>query len=885
MTLMGRLLRRVLFLFHRDRFDREIQEEIRFHIDSTADDEVSGGVTEAAARREALVRFGNQTAIKEEAAAQWSFPLAARIVQDLRFAFRMLARKPAVTVTSIAALALGIGASTAIFIVVRGVLLAPLPFARPDRLVVAWKQGPITSPPLLELSIAEFKDWKQQSRSFEDLTAMPTTVYGYGFTVTGHGDPFQVESARVSASFFSTLGVRPAVGQPFTDEQDHPGGQPVVVISNRLWAGKFNSDPGLIGQQLILGGTGYTVLGVMPADFDFPHGADIWAPLSTNRAMVENRGAVFLQVVGRLKPGVTPEIAREELTALIARLADQYGDPHADLKAVVTPLPEYVFGKSGPVLRLLMAAALLLLIIAWANVATVITASTASRSQEIAVRAALGASRGRLLGQFFTEGALLSGLGGVCGALLSVWFVLTIRTAAPADAPRIETVRFDWAAAAFAFAVCMLMALAFGVAQALTARKSELALSMSQNSRVVAGNRAAVRMRGLLVSTQIGMTLVLLVAAALVAISLRNLEMVPLGFDPHGVLTAQISLQGQGYQDPKNLSDFYRRLRLRLESSPGIIAAGAILIRPLEGQIGWDVPYAAPGQSTEERLKNPVPNFEVISPGYFGAMGIPIVAGRDFVEEDGPDGRPATIVSEGLAKRVFGSSQGAVGRPLKLDPADPDSKWLAVTGVVGDARYRALDAPRLDVYVPYGQSSIPTRYLVIRSSGDAASLVPLLRESVSELDSTQAVTSIVTMDEMVAGTLARPKMSALILVFFAVSAAVLAVIGIFGTVTYTMHERAREMGIRMALGAKGRDIVLLALKQGLQFVAVGLAAGLVTSLGVTKAISGLVYGIDPISPLLLAVSAAGIASISLLACYLPARRTVKSDPMRSLNED
>ena len=805
--------------------------------------------------------------------------------QDLRYSVRMLLKKPGFTLIAVVTLAFGVGANTAIFSAVNAVLLRPLPFAAEERLVVMWKHDQTASHPLVELSIPEFNDWRAGSQSFESLAAMPTSVYGYGYVLTGRGEPVQIESSRVSADFFTTLGVRPLVGRTFRTEDDRPGAARVVVLSHRLWRDQFGSDTNLIGQTITLNDTGFSVVGVMPADFEFLKGVDIWSPVSASigGGALQNRSAVFLQAVGRLKPGVTREQAEAEMNAVISRIAAAHPETEAGgHRVVMTPVAEYLFGNARLALWLLLAATGLLLLIACANVASLLLARATSRRKEIAVRAALGASRWRVVRQLFVESLTLAIAGGALGVLLAYWLADLLVVVAPTDIPRVENVRIDAAVLTFSIAVTLLTAALFGLAPALTAARVNLTDALGDGSRT-AGERHGNRLRGALVVGEIAVTLVLLVGAGLALRSFVKLQQVDTGFDTENVLTFQLRLFGKRYQDAKSVRDFYQQLIERLEAQPGVEAAGAVLIRPLEGVIGWDVPYATANQSPDEAKRNRVPNFEVVTPHYFRSVGLPLKVGREFTERDTEESPKVVIISEAMAQSIFAPGVDPVGQRLRLfDPTDPDNSWRTVVGVVGDARYREVRDARWDVYVPYRQFAFPVRYITVRTASDPAAFSAVVRREVAALDPQQAVTSVKTTAQLFLENVARPRFNSLLLGLLAALAALLAALGIYGVISYAVAQRTREIGVRIALGAQRGDVLRLVFKQGLTFIVSGIVIGLVGAFMLSRLMESLLFGISATDPATFIVVSLLLVVVALLACYIPARRAMKVDPMVAL---
>lgn len=905
MDKLAEIVRRFAFLFRRQRFDSELEEEIRFHLDMKLKEYQSGtgsdlSDSDSSTRQQASAspsgpagstiqdlgslaarEFGNQTLVIERSRDVWLLASIENLFKDVRFAVRTLKRNPAFTITALAVLTVGIGASTAVFSAVDAVLIKPLPVQDQSRIVLTWKRDTRSNNPVQELSIPEFRDWQAQNTVFSSCAALPTSVYGYGYTVTGLGEAFQVESAKVSADFFTVLGVAPEFGRTFAKNEDLPEGPLTVVLSHALWQKHFNSDPAMIGRILTMNGDAYRVVGIMPADFDFPHGASVWTPLSSMSSAATNRGAVFLQVMGRLKPGVTLNQVQPDLDRIIANVNRQYPKTRGD-QAIVTPLSDYVLGNAKPALLLLMAAVALLLLIACINVAGLLLTRASSRKREFALRCALGAGRQRLVRQLLTESLVLASLGGILGAGLAVWAIGLFKRLSPADVPGMAAAHVNGPALAFAATAALISAIVFGMVPALSA--SKLDLSQSLKDVRSSASLGALRLRSALIASEIAVTLALTIAAALVAISYHSLENVDLGFDPSNVVTAEVSLRGPAYDTAAKRREWYRQLMQRLESHHETSTAGMVLVRPLEGTIGWDVPYQAEGQTEADVPGNPVPNYEIITPHYFRAMGIRMIAGRDFSEQDTDKSEPVVIISRSMSVRCFDTAD-AVGRRIKVGSFEPDSPWSTVVGVVADARYRALDDQRLDMYVPYTQRAFPARYVMIRTSGPTSDAALILRKEVAELDSTQAVSSLTTVREMTDDALARPRFSMILLVVFASIAAFLAMAGVYGVMSYTVGERTREIGIRMALGARSGRVRLAVTSDVLKVAMAGVCAGILISIAGMRLMSGLLYGVRPTNVLVFGGTSLLLIAAAIGAAYFPARRASKVDPALALRCD
>jgi predicted permease len=807
------------------------------------------------------------------------------ILHDLRYGLRGLLKRPGFAAVVVLTLALGVGANTAIFSFVYAVLLRPLPFPAQEQLVVAWEKDVTANTPFVELSVAEVRDWQQQNQSFTSLAAMPTTVYGYGYVLTGHGDPVQLESAKVSGSYFSTLGARAALGRVFNESDDQVTAANIVVLSDRLWRERFHADANIVGQTITLNRQGFTVVGVMPANFEFPKGVDLWKPLlaSMDPRTVENRGVTYLQVIGRLKPGVTLSQAEAELNTIIARVAAQHPETKAaGYRAVLTPLSDHLFGSAKPALWALFAATGLLLLIASANTANLLLARATSRRKELAVRAALGASRWQLIRQLLCESLVLAVCGGLTGVLLSYWLVALLKVLAPPDIPRLEDVSIN-AVVLLVSTLCTFVTIFIvGLLPALSASRVSLSETINEAGSRLSGTRAGNRLRATLIVVEVAMTIVLLAGATLVLRSFVNLARVPLGFDPHEVQSMQIRLTGEKYRAVEARREFFRELVERVEAHPGVVAASGVLIRPLEGTVGWDFDYAIEAQSLDDARQNALANYESITAHYFRTFGIPLKAGREFEAQDRAENPRVVIVSESMAKRFFGSPAAAIGKRLKLDPNDPEEPWRQIVGVAGDVRYRELQTSRLDLYVPHAQSTPSLNHFAVRTTLDPQQAVALIKREVAALDPYQAVSRIASMDELAAAQLARPRFNAVLLNWLAGLAMLLAALGVFGVMAYAVAQRTSELGLRIALGARTGNIMALVMGQGMKLAVLGVLLGLVGAVGLTRWLASLLYGVSATDPLTLLVITLLPMIVSLAACWIPARRATKVDPLVAL---
>jgi putative ABC transport system permease protein len=759
--------------------------------------------------------------------------------------------------------------STALFSVMYGVLLKPLPVQQQDRLVVGWKGDPKDIAHVGELSRPEFQDWRRQSKTFEQMAAMPTTVYGYGLTLTGYGQPAELERTPVTAAFFSLLGVRPALGRTFEELDDRPGAEPTVVLHDSVWKNQFHADRSVIGKIVSFSGRGYTIIGVMPPGFDFPAGAQLWTPLGLN-AQWDRREATFLQVIGRLKPGVSLQQSRNDVADVITLVAKQYPQySEAGEFAVVTPLTDYVFGSNKPAILLLWAASLLLLGIACINISSLLLARAIAREKEIAIRLALGATRENLLRQFIAEGLVLSFAGAVVGCAFARVLVASIIQLAPPGIPRLSSVNLNVFSLLFACVLSLAIAVAFALAPTFLVMSRDVRDSLNENGTRTAGSLRGVFFRRSLLVAEAVVTMVLLTSAGMVVHNFYNLQRARLGFVPENTLTAQINLANVNANHRKA---FFSELLGRLKVRPEVNAVGAVLLRPFEGNIGWDVPYKIRGQDAYEAKKNPVSNFEVATPGYFQAVGTPLLAGRYFALADNDRNQNVAIISEALARKAFGDVRRSVGKQIRLGSTDaPDEKddWCTIVGVVADAQYRKLGVTQGDIFIPFLQTNVPVRYVAMRSSVNPASLVPILREEVEAIDRAVAVSKVGTMEQLIAEAKTGPRFSMLLFSTFGIFAGFLASVGVYGLVSDSVVQRRREIGIRMALGAQPKSVLFLMIQGEMSAVTLGGFLGLLVSLGMMHVYVHLLYGLQGIDFLSVATAFAILISVSLATSIFP----------------
>jgi putative ABC transport system permease protein len=798
------------------------------------------------------------------------------LLQDVRYAVRRLLKSPGFALVAVGALTLGIGANTAIFSVVNSVLLRPLPYPEPEQLVQVWESRPRMNMPRSEVAPHEFLAWAERSQSFRQLAANDLTEYN----LTGRGEPERVTGALVTAGYFPLFGVSPAQGRTFLAEEDQPGKDNVVVLGHELWRSRFNSDPSVVGQSVSLDGVPCTVVGVMPRGFRLPDGAGLARPIAFTVEDRAKAGSHFLNVYGRLKEGVALAQAGGEMATVAGRVEQDFGDVNAGHRVVLVPLHEQVVGGARTALLVLLGAVGLVLLIACANVANLLLARAAGRRREVAVRAALGASRWRIVRQLLAESVLLSALGGAAGLLLAVWGVDLLVSLDPTGVQRAGEVTLDWRVLGFTFGLSLLTGLLFGLAPALQASKADFNESLKEGGRSAQGLGRS-RLRGALVVSEVALTLVLLVGAGLLVKSFRQLLAVDSGLDPHGVLTLDVSLPQAKYAERQQITSFYERLIEQAAALPGVEAAGAVSVLPLAGndnsnfvQIEGRPPQPA-GQALRAGRRN-------VSADYFRALGIPVKRGRAFNASDAKDAPPVVVINESLARSFF-AGEDAVGKRIRTGEKSP---WVEVVGVVGDVRHRGLDVEtRPEMFFPHLQTPSRQMTLVVRAAGDPAALAGPLRVRVRELDRDQPVGNVKTMETWVAESVASRRFSVLLLGVFACVAAGLAALGLYGVVSYSVAQRTHEIGLRVALGARPRDVLRLVIRQGMTLTLLGTAVGLLAALALTRVMSGLLFGVGATDLATFVAVPLMLLTVALLACYLPARRATKVDPMVALRHE
>jgi predicted permease len=793
--------------------------------------------------------------------------------QDLRYGARMLAKHPGFTLVAVVALALGIGANSAIFSVVDAVLLRPLPFEESDRLVFLSERSPQLEG--MSISYPNFTDWRAQNQSFEKIGVYRRNSYN----LTGRGEPERFVGGIFSADLFAALRVRPALGRLFTNDEDKPGAQPVVVLSHGLWQRRFGGDPSIVNQNLTLNGVGYTVIGVMPADYSWPRGVELWTPVGqeSGQPSWQQRGNhPGLYGVARLKPGVTIEQARANMDAIAVALEKQYPDSNTNNRVSVTPLLDVIVRDVRPRLYVLLAAVACVLLIACANVANLLLARATTRQKEIALRAALGASRWRVVRQLLTESVLLASLGGLLGLALAKWGVKLLIAISPNTIPRANEVGLDMRVVAFTAAVSILTGVIFGLVPAWQASRTDVNEVLKEGGRGSTGRRHWFR-SGLVVA-EVVMTLVLLVGAGLLIRSFHRLQNVDPGFGVENLLTFNVALPQRKYAEPPQRVNFYNQLLQNLRNLPGVESVAMASGLPL-GNNGWQTSYNIIGRPEPARGQRPITEVAHVSPDYFKTMGITLLKGRYFTEQDTRESPRVTVIDEEFARREWPSAD-PLGQQLRTGGDNP----ITIIGVVRRVRMEGLreDSGRVQSYYPYQQIALGGMSVVLRTAGDPMSLAAGVRQQVLAVDPDQPIFNVQTMGEIWNLSIAPEKLVLMLLIVFASVALVLAGLGIYGVMSYTVTQRTHEIGIRMALGARPFDILRGVVGQGMALAGVGVGIGLAAAFGLTRLMRGLLFGVSASDPLTFAGVAVTLVLIALAACYVPARRATKVDPMVAL---
>ncbi len=809
-------------------------------------------------------------------------------VQDARYALRLLRRSPGFTLIAVLALALGIGATSAIFSIVNAVVLKPLPYRDPGQLVQLWMRFTGIGIPNNQnwVSAPEFMDL-QQNRSFSQIAAIDSRSYNVNIT----GTPERIEAGVVSTSFFPLLGVEAQVGRVFLPEEGRPGQDRVVLLSDALWRRRFGADRNVTSRKLIMNGRSYAIVGVLPRGFDLPGESDVWTPLvfSPSDLSPDSRGNHGLEVIARVKPGMTLDQARTDMAALSHRIIEQHPEyPYKDFNftVIMIPLLEQQIGDIKTALWVLLAAVGLVLLIACVNVANLLLVRASAREREIAVRQALGVGRGRLVRQLLTESLILGLCGGIGGLCVS-YFALRVLIALSATSfPRVAETHMDVGVLVFTLVISVITGILFGLAPAFHSSRSTAHEVLKEGGRSASAGSGSSRLRSALVVAEIALSLTLLAGSGLLIRSFLRLQQVDTGFRPDGVLTMRISLPDDKYSKPEQTRVFFRDLLDGVRKLPGVDGAGGVTGLPLSG-VGWSGTATIDTQSVPIRDTTPEVDQRPVLPGYFEAMGISLVRGRYFDQRDTPSSAPVAIIDETLAQ-TYWPNQDPIGKRIKTGGRESRAAWRSVVGVVRHVRYRTLESPsRTEFYWPYDQTpfTLNSMSLAIHTGGDPLRLSTPVQQLVRSLDPDQPVYRIRTMQELVSESMARRRLSMFLLGIFAALALVLAAVGIYGVVSYSVAQRWHEVGIRMALGARSLDVIRLVLAQSLVPVFGGIVAGAAGSLMLTRFLKSLLFEVKIADPATYALVALILGIVALAASFIPAYRASTVDPVNALREE
>ena len=798
------------------------------------------------------------------------------LVQDLRYAVRMLLKNPGFAVVAIIALALGIGANTAIFSVVNTVLLRSLPYDDPAGLITI-KENKLPQFPEFSISPGNFISWRNQNTSFEQLSAINFAAYNLA---AGDGEPERLRAARVSAGLFEMLGVTPVQGRAFTNEEDQPGHDNVVLISSSLWKRRFGNDPNVVGQSVTLSASSYTIIGIMPAAFQFPdRDTDLWTPIAFSAGQAEQHGGHFLRAVGRLKHNVTVQQADTELKAIAAQLAEQYPNSNAGWSTNVFPLQEYEVRDIKSGLIFLLGAVALVLLIACANVANLLLARSSARQKEMAIRSALGASRWRVVRQLLTESILLALVGGAVGVLLAFWGMGSLLALAPEDLPRVKDVALDARVLGFAFLLTLLTGIIFGLVPALQASIPNLNETLKEGGRGTTGGHH--RVRGSLVIGEVALALILLVCSGLLIRSFIRLQQVNPGFNPNNAIAVNIGLPGKKYPNEDQYLAFFARLIETTSALPGVVAAGVTQSLPIQSDyvLGFNIQGRPPDPPGEDKSTN----YYAVTPDYFKAMGIRLVRGRLFTEQDRKDAPRVAVINETMARTYF-ADEDPIGKAINV--TNGPETFREIVGVVADVKQYGLAQPTtFQTYEPYLQHPFSSVTFVVRTEGSPTPLVGAIRSQVLGLDKEQPVSRIRTLDQIIAGSVEQQQFLMLLLGVLAAIALILAAVGLYGVMSYAVNQRTHEIGIRMALGANTGSVLRLIVGQGMMLALIGVAIGLAGAFAATRLMSKLVFSISTTDPLTFVGISGLLAGVALVACLAPAHRATQVDPMDALRHE
>ena len=870
--------RRLLMLFRRRQFDADLDEEMRLHRELREQEEIKGGLSPKEAHYAAQRRFGNDLILREESRDIWGWNWLENLFQDIRFGLRMLGKNPGFTAVAVITLALGIGANTAIFSVINAALLRPLPYPRPDRLVLVWESAPFFGLRDSPVAPANYKDWKGRSHSFEEMGALEDR----SFSLTGDGNPELVEGSLATASVWQALRTRAMLGRVFGDEDDRPGAEKVAVISAGFWRQRFGADPNIIGKAITLNNEKHTIIGVLPAGAEPPGEyretpGDIWTPFATayTTQLLATREMHDWMVIARLRDGVTLAQANAEIQTIGASLAREYPETNEKVGAFVAPLREHFVSSSRRVLLILMATVLFVLLIACSNLANFLLCRTTNRSKEIAVRATLGAGPWQLVRQFFCESLVLCIVGGAAGLLLATTTFDFLARLVPEQVPGLNTLAIDGRVLAFTLTIATMTAVVFGLVPLLQVRRINLNNSLKESSRTVAGFSGPRRLQDVLACSQVSLTFMLLIGAGLLVRTFAQLRGVNIGCRTQNILTMRMDLPTT-LRNPGQVAAYQWELLGRVSSLPGVDSAGFTNHIPLV--IKGDISEVnAEGAGNKEGIWS---DKRTAGPGYLRTMGISICKGRDIQDSDTWNAPRVMLINETLARRLW-PGQDPIGRRVQFG-----NTLVPVVGVVGDVHQSGLDVPPAPTfYLATAQWDSRSGSLAIHTKVDPANIAGAVRRAIWSVNPNQPITEVATMEDILDREVFQRRVQMTLLSFLAAVALVLAAVGIYGVIAYSVARRTHEVGVRVALGAETRHVLRLVMSHGFRLTFFGAGIGVAGAFALTRSLSSLLYGVKPWDPLTFTLGLLLIVSVGLLASYVPARRATKVDPMVALRHE
>jgi putative ABC transport system permease protein len=814
------------------------------------------------------------------------------VLNDFRLGIRSLGKRPGFALVAILTLGLGIGASAAIFSVVNAVLIRKLPYTDSEGLVLVWERFQGLGLDTIPISASEYVDYRNENQVFEEVASYNTL----DFNLTGQDEPERVSAAAVTASLFPLLGIRPQLGRTFDEAENQQGRDGVTVISNGLWRQRFGGDRQIIGRPILLNGRSYSVIGVMPVDFQFPlslfgikgvtftQPAQLWVPTVFTRQQLAERTSRDYGLIGRLKPRSSLAAANADVQSIAARMQQRFPDnyPADGWGAAAVSLRDQVVGPMRPALLMLAAAVSLVLLIACGNVANLLLARAVSREKEVAIRMAVGASRWRILRQLMAESTVLSFSGGAVGLLLTFWGVDLLISYAAQTLPRVKETSVDWQVLAFSLAICAVSTVLFGLVPALRTSKPEFGESLKDRAQSGSGSPAKQRLGRAIVVVEFGLAVILLIAAGLVIRSLWRLQNVDPGFDPNNALTFELTLPREGFAERQSVAAFYQRALERIAALPGVKVAGGSTILPLSGS-NSDEAFVIEGRMPQSINELADVEYRIITPDYFRALGVPLIRGRAFGTADNDKSTPVTIVNQALARRYFPDEDPIGKRVTTDDPRGSSAIWLTIVGVVGDVRHGGLaEEPEPEMYVVHQQYPVRGMNLVVRTASSSARLASAVKQEIAALDSSLPIYNTRTMDRVVSESIAQQRLSTALFGLFAAIAMVLASIGIYGVVSYNIGQRRHEIAIRRALGAERSEIMRMVIGEGMMLALAGVGMGLGLTLILARGLSRLLFGISHLDPLTYAAVPLVLLAVALVAIYVPARRATRVDPITAL---